>query len=117
RKRSAPHNCRTSPNPADIHHEMNSAPDYRWPNPRQRQMPLGWLRRALFHFARSAGAILGAADRTQRILVIRTDGIGDALLFEPALRSLARRYREHMLHLWATRPICDLYAHAPYIAV
>ena len=34
-------------------------------------------------------------------LVLRTDGIGDAILFEPALEALARNLSPHEIHLWA----------------
>jgi ADP-heptose:LPS heptosyltransferase len=55
------------------------------------------------------------ARRRPAVLVIRTDGIGDMLLFEPALRSLAAAWPDHQLHLWAPGPSCELMAAHPYV--
>lgn len=99
--------------------KWSSVPSYQWP---QRFMswwfaPLRWLGAVAF----VAGYLLGRARAIaqgpqQRILVIRTDGLGDAVLFEPAMRSLASRYPSHQLHLWAPAAICALFGATPYVA-
>jgi ADP-heptose:LPS heptosyltransferase len=48
-------------------------------------------------------------------LVIRTDGIGDALLFEPALESVARTVSPSEVHVWAPAGTCQLFAECPSI--
>lgn len=97
-------------------------PDYKWPDEygTWRYAPVrwaGWLSFVL-------GILFGRAtavwqDRrhpmVKRILVIRTDGLGDGVLFEPALRSIASRYPRHILHLWAPASICQLMRSAPYV--
>jgi ADP-heptose:LPS heptosyltransferase len=47
--------------------------------------------------------------------VIRTDGIGDALLFEPALEELARTISPTEVHLWAPAPACELMQACPTV--
>jgi ADP-heptose:LPS heptosyltransferase len=70
----------------------------------------------LFHAAHLAGRVakLFRKDRSA-VLVIRTDGIGDAVLAEPLLRSVARHFADHQLHLWAPPGTCQLLRAAPYI--
>jgi len=96
-----------------------SIPDYKWPD-RHRAAWL-FLRRAaialLFHLARIAGRVASAIGANPpAVLVVRTDGIGDAVLFEPALRSLADRFSCQQLHLWAPAATCDLFAEHPAVA-
>lgn len=94
----------------------DSLPDYKWPRQTARQ----WLRRlilaGLFHLSHAAGRIAGIFRKRKRaFLAIRTDGIGDAVLAEPLLRSLARRLPDHELHLWAPDETCQLLRAAPYV--
>src|SRR3712207_559385 len=86
-----------------------TAPSYRWPKhlTAWHRAPLRWLCAAAF----TVGYAMGRARAimkgpAKRILVIRTDGLGDAILFEPAMRSLATRYPNHQLHLWAPAAVC-----------
>lgn len=96
-----------------------SIPDYQWPD---RRSGAGlFLRRAamslIFHVARIAGRVASAIGANPpAILVVRTDGIGDAVLFEPALRSLADRFSGKQLHLWAPAATCDIFAQHPAVA-
>ena len=96
-----------------------SIPDYRWPD---RRYTAWWsVRRAvlalIFHAARMAGRIVGIIrPNSAAILVIRTDGIGDAVLFEPALRSLADRCAGQQLHLWAPAATCELFGQHPSVS-
>src|SRR5689334_1030779 len=90
-----------------------SAPDYQWP--KSFGSPLGQLIRlpfaAIFHLAHTIGRLVRwASPQKNQICVIRTDGIGDALLFEPALRSLANHYPDKSIHLWAPSAACELFA-------
>jgi hypothetical protein len=74
-------------------HWPKSAPDYKWPR-RYASIwmgPIRWILAGAFH----AGYALGLLFSLIRhgfapVLVIRTDGIGDAVLFEPALETLAQ---------------------------
>ncbi len=49
------------------------------------------------------------------VLVIRTDGIGDAVLFEPALETLAQTMSPRAIHLWAPSTTLDLMRAVPVI--
>jgi ADP-heptose:LPS heptosyltransferase len=94
-----------------------SIPDYKWP---REALSEGSLRRGvltiLFHAAHLAGRVARLMHRDRpAILAIRTDGIGDAVLAEPMLRSFGRRFADHELHLWAPAATCQLLRAAPYI--
>lgn len=97
-------------------------PDYKWPARFAAWWfaPVRWVGAAAFVLGRLLGRACAAwepraAADISRILVIRTDGLGDAVLFEPAMRSLASRYPRHALHLWAPAPTCELFRAAPFI--
>jgi ADP-heptose:LPS heptosyltransferase len=95
-----------------------SKPDYAWP-PRLRGPGYAAARVAgavLFHLCYAIGLICSVFVRGRpAALVIRTDGIGDAILFEPALESLARSLSPSELHLWAPAGACDVLAACPVI--
>jgi ADP-heptose:LPS heptosyltransferase len=96
---------------------VSSVPDYRWPD---RWMsvwlaPWRWLLAGVFRIAHLVGALTAGAPGNS-IVVIRTDGIGDAILFEPALASLKRKFPDHQLVVWAPAPICDLLREHPAIS-
>ena len=96
-----------------------STPDYRWPS--SDTSPLGLPIRLpfaiLFHVAHAIGRLLRRfRPQPGQICVIRTDGIGDALLFEPALRSLANRFPDKSIHLWAPAAVCELFAAYPVVS-
>ena len=96
----------------------STAPNYRWPAhlTAWRRAPLRWLCTAAFALGYAFGRLRTIGhDAGKRILVIRTDGLGDAVLFEPAMRSLASRYPAHELHLWAPKAICELFSATPYV--
>ena len=96
----------------------SSIPDYRWPERLLRPglAPLRWFLAAAFHVAHVLGRISAAVHRSRGdVLVIRTDGIGDAVLFEPALRSLCSRFPDAPIHLWATAPVVQLFRHHPAV--
>ena len=107
-----------------MRHWPTSLPEYRWPARYGSSVmaPLRWTMAAVFHVAYALGILYRiVADRFARLgperptLVIRTDGIGDALLFEPALECLARHVSPSEVHLWAPRATCQLFAECPSI--
>jgi ADP-heptose:LPS heptosyltransferase len=95
-----------------------SLPDYQWP---ARYRSAGyfaarWLLAAAFHVAHAIGLIMRVLRRARpAALVIRTDGIGDAILFEPALETLARSLSPHEIHLWAPEATCEILRACPVI--
>jgi ADP-heptose:LPS heptosyltransferase len=95
-----------------------SKPDYQWPRPllTPRYAPRRWWGAGLFHLGQAAGRCVSLL-RPNRpaALVIRTDGIGDAVLAEPMLASLGRRFADVPLHLWAPPDVCDLFRAAAYV--
>jgi ADP-heptose:LPS heptosyltransferase len=71
----------------------------------------------VFYTAFIAGRVVGLLWRTRdTVLIIRTDGLGDALLFEPALENLGITLSPLKIHLWAPTLTCHLFAHCPTIA-
>jgi ADP-heptose:LPS heptosyltransferase len=96
-----------------------SVPDYQWP-PRLLSAPYAPLRLALaavFHVGRWIGLLMRAVRRdVPGVLVIRTDGIGDGILFEPALTSLGDRFPHEPLHLWAPSATCELFSAHPSVS-
>lgn len=97
-----------------------SLPAYQWPEPwvtRRRYAPWRWLAAGAFHAARAAGVAASVlSPQARAVAVVRTDGVGDAILFEPALRSLARRFGGCEIHLWAPSPTCDLFESHPAVS-
>jgi ADP-heptose:LPS heptosyltransferase len=95
-----------------------SKPDYAWP-PRLQGPGYAAGRAAgavVFHLCYVVGLILSVVVRSKpAALVIRTDGIGDAILFEPALEALARSLSPHDLHVWAPAATCELLAACPVV--
>lgn len=90
-----------------------SLPDYRWPSHllAPAWLPIRLLLAAVFHASHAIGRIVRRlSPRAGQVCVIRTDGIGDAILFEPALRSLAERFCDKQIDLWAPEPVCELFA-------
>lgn len=98
-----------------------SLPDYKWPQHllSRRMAPVRVTLAVLFHFAHALGRILSLLSLLERrpkpILVIRTDGIGDAFLFEPAMENLARFFSPYPIHLWAPWPVCRLFENCPAV--
>lgn len=89
-----------------------SIPDYQWPENfvSPLTLPIRLLFAAVFHLAHTIGRLVRRiSPRPSQICVIRTDGIGDALLFEPALRSLANRFPNKSIDLWAPAAVCELF--------
>src|SRR5262245_32580958 len=94
-------------------------PDYRWPEQwlSRWYAPWRWLAAAVFHAARLLGVLASIPHiPRRRVAVIRTDGIGDAILFEPALSSLSRHCDGYELHLWAPPGVCTLMEAHPDIS-
>jgi ADP-heptose:LPS heptosyltransferase len=96
-----------------------SLPDYKWPAALT-QGVLGrlrtWIGASLFHVAHAAGRMVRLLrPHPAAALLVRTDGIGDALLFEPALHSLARHLSPRQLHLWGPPHICQLLRACPSV--
>jgi ADP-heptose:LPS heptosyltransferase len=101
----------------------SSAPDYLWPEhfKSEGMAVIARCLAAVFYVAYALGSVLRLL--TERFyqfeapptLLIRTDGIGDALLFEPALESLARTSSPSEIHLWAPKPTCQLFVECPTI--
>lgn len=111
----------SSPAPAPTPRlNLRHVPDYQWPATfgRWRALPRRALLNAMFSVSRAAGRIveLVKGSKSKSLLVIRTDGLGDAVLFEPAFRSLAVKYPEHRIHLWAPAPVCELYRAASFVS-
>lgn len=79
--------------------------------------PLRWMLAAIFHAAYLIGLAFSLLQNRNRVhvLVLRTDGLGDGLLFEPALESLARVLSPRLIHLWAPALTRDLFRHCPII--
>lgn len=97
---------------------LQPEPDYLWPDAFMGWMtaPLRWVARATFYAGWIAGRIAWRMMIPKKaIAVVRPDGLGDAILFEPALRSLAQRFNEHEIHLFATPVVCDLYRNCGYV--
>ena len=95
-----------------------SAPDYQWPElyGSPKLALLRWSLAGAFHAGYATGLLVSLARRkAPPVLVIRTDGIGDALLFEPALETLAQAMSPHPIHLWAPRPTIEALAAVPVI--
>src|SRR5438477_8662351 len=104
-----------------------SLPEYQWPETYTSHgvAAVRWCMAGAFHAAHALGRALGLALGWARskflasealpTLVIRTDGIGDALMFEPALESLARVCSPSEIHLWAPRSTCQLFEECPTI--
>lgn len=96
----------------------SSAPHYKWPQrllSRQRA-----VHRFLLSLTFNAAHLAGRMSRFLRIggraiLVIRTDGIGGAVLFEPAIRSLSAAFPDSQVHLWAPAATCELLSRHPAI--
>jgi ADP-heptose:LPS heptosyltransferase len=49
------------------------------------------------------------------VLLIRTDGMGDALLFEPALETLAQALSPAEMHVWAPHLACQILRNCPSV--
>lgn len=93
-------------------------PDYRWPDRHAStgmaaiRVTLSWI----FYIGYAIGWIINRFRPSDNaVLVIRTDGIGDGLLFEPAMESLARAVSPHVLHLWAPKLTCQLLDTCPSV--
>jgi ADP-heptose:LPS heptosyltransferase len=76
-----------------------------------------FLLEVTFHISYALGLLISLIlpRGRDRVLVIRTDGLGDALLFEPALESLARAMSPRTIHLWAPALTCELFKFNPSI--
>jgi|GEM_PF-2404346 len=95
-----------------------SKPDYKWPPEllAGANAPRRVLASFVFHLGHAAGRCVGLMrPEKPAVLVIRTDGIGDAVLFEPMLRSLSVHFADHALHLWAPAGTCELLRAASFI--
>src|SRR3954447_8493390 len=100
-----------------------STPDYQWPDHYSSNgvTALRWCLAAVFHVAYAIGRAIGAIIQKYDgyevgpTMLIRTDGVGDALLFEPAMESLAKSISPSELHLWAPRGTCELFSECPTI--
>lgn len=97
----------------------NSFPNYRWPEAWMSRVyaPYRYLAAGVFHSARWLGRIASLINRPrQAIAIIRTDGAGDAILFEPFLRALRRRFDEWEIDLWAPAGARALFRIDPSLA-
>src|SRR5262245_16031708 len=94
------------------------APDYKWPDRLMSHwmIPVRWSLAGLFHGACLAGRLMRPMQRKlPPVVVLRTDGIGDTLLFEPAIESLARIVSPREVHFWGPKPACDLLRECPAV--
>lgn len=94
-------------------------PDYVWPASCRK--PAARLRAiagdVAFHVAHAAGRVAAKLRPTPpSVCVIRTDGMGDAVLAEPAIRGLAQRFPGHDVHLWAPEATRTLFRAHPDLA-
>jgi ADP-heptose:LPS heptosyltransferase len=70
----------------------------------------------VFHVAYALGRLIGLVWRNaETVLILRTDGLGDALLFEPALENLGITLSPLKIHLWAPSLTCQLFSHCPTV--
>jgi|SRR5688572_19890382 ADP-heptose:LPS heptosyltransferase len=95
-----------------------SLPDYDWPavlrGPGRAAGRVACA--AVFHACYLLGRVLSLVIRSRpAAVVIRTDGIGDAILFEPALEALARSLSPHDLHVWAPAATCEVIGASPVV--
>jgi ADP-heptose:LPS heptosyltransferase len=79
------------------------ASERRWPA-RLRAAACGFA----FHLTYAAARMAGLIRKRRPLLVIRTDGIGDAILFEPTLRQYAG---DTKASLWFAAPAGELFRH------
>jgi ADP-heptose:LPS heptosyltransferase len=96
-----------------------SVPDYRWPAALLLPMaaPRRFFLNALFHISHALGRLIAFIRPTPAaVLIIRTDGLGDALLAEPMIASLSRQFLHQKLCLWAPAATCQLLQKYPFIA-
>ena len=99
-------------------HWPKSAPDYQWPAGYGSKWaaPFRWGLAGAFHVGYAAGMASSVVRRRRPpVLVIRTDGIGDAILFEPALETLAQAMSPRPIHFWAPKPTLDALSAVPVI--
>lgn len=99
-------------------HWPESAPDYKWPQhyASARMAPIRLLLALAFHTGYALGLLVSLIRRSVTpVLVIRTDGIGDAVLFEPALETLAQKMSPHPIHLWAPKTTLEVMRAVPVI--
>jgi ADP-heptose:LPS heptosyltransferase len=90
-----------------------SVSDYKWPRGTASRR---WLAAGTFHLCHLAGRVVNLLRPNESaVLVIRTDGIGDAVLAEPMMASLGRRFADCSMHVWAPQATCELLRAAPYI--
>jgi ADP-heptose:LPS heptosyltransferase len=93
-------------------------PEYRWPSHylSPGMAAVRFLLDGAFHVAYALGLLASLIYRGRlRVLVIRTDGLGDGLLFEPALESLARMMSPRVVHLWAPGLTCEMFRYNPAV--
>ncbi len=98
---------------------LQSQPDYKWPETflGWANAPRRWIAKAAFYLGWLAGRIAWRMMiPKEAVAVIRPDGLGDAILFEPALRSLSQRFDKYEIHLFATPVVCDLYRDCGYVS-
>lgn len=92
----------------------SSGPDYRFKPTNRMRLTRIWA--CVFYVGYVVGRITSLLSRARRrILIIRTDGLGDGVLSEPMIRSIAERYPSAEIHLWAPESTCELFAAASYI--
>jgi ADP-heptose:LPS heptosyltransferase len=78
--------------------------------------PFRWTLALAFHSGYALGLLFSLIPRRNApVLVIRTDGIGDAVLFEPALETLAQTMSPRPIHLWAPKTTLDIMRAVPVI--
>lgn len=97
----------------------SSLPDYRWPERLRswRYLPLRWVLGIVFHIAHGVGRLVSRLRPNKpTALVIRTDGIGDALLSEPMIEAFVRHCSPFQVHLWAPKPVCELFGASEMLA-
>jgi ADP-heptose:LPS heptosyltransferase len=107
-----------NPREISLMHWPNSAPDYKWPRLYASVWiaPFRLIAATAFHCGYALGLICSLVRRGPApVLVIRTDGIGDALLFEPALETLAQTLSPHPIHLWAPKATLEVMSAVPVI--
>jgi ADP-heptose:LPS heptosyltransferase len=99
-------------------HWPKSAPDYKWPwlYASIWMAPFRWVLAGAFHAGYALGLVFSLMRRGYKpVLVIRTDGIGDAVLFEPALETLAQTMSPSPIHFWAPKATLDVMRAVPVI--
>lgn len=69
----------------------------------------------LKEFSYTPECVCDSIEKLRRILLVRLDGIGDAVLFSAFIRELKKNYKDSRIDLVIAPYLMDVYRHCPYI--